>query len=97
MKNLRIIVRRAAQAYNDKRSPEANLEVIEVDEDDSTVVTRITGSFCRTCGVDDWIVDFQYELKGLGVEAKIEDYVIDYDREEAIAKFKVLSLSEKET
>lgn len=96
MKNLRILAEEVAKIYNEKRAPEANLEIINVDETNSSVIVRITGSFCRTCGVDDWIVDYQYELKEKGIDAKLEDYYIDYEKEEAIAKFVVLGTKEND-
>lgn len=92
MKNLRMLAEDVAMIYNKKRAPEATLEVLDVDEKSSLVTVRITGSFCRTCGVDDWIVDYQYELRSYGVEAKLEDYHIDYENEEAIAKFKIINI-----
>lgn len=89
MRNLRLIAQEVANKYNMKRSPEARLEIIDVDEKNSIVEVMIKGSFCRTCGVDDWILDYKYELKDQGVLAELESYEIDFERELAIAKFKI--------
>lgn len=90
MKSIRILAREAAKVYNEKRSPEAVLDIVNVDDGSSLITVRIKGPFCRTCGVEDWIIDYQYELKEKGVEAKITNYHIDYENEEAIAQFKVI-------
>jgi len=88
-KSLRILAEEAARAYNEKRSPEAKAEIVDINETEGVIKVKIEGPFCWTCGVDDWLVDYQYELKSLGVVAKIVKYSIDYENEKAEAEFKI--------
>jgi hypothetical protein len=59
-------VLKAIEEYNKYRSPEAKLVKISEKE----LVLDFEGSFCRTCGVSDYLEDFIYELQKL-VEVKI--------------------------
>lgn len=61
----------AVETYNKYRSPEAQCRLEGVSEDE--VVVRFWGPFCLTCGVIDWVEDFIYTLKEVGVEAQISD------------------------
>ncbi len=67
------LARRAAELYNKYRSPEAHAEVVEVR--DQTIVVKFTGSFCRTCGIRDWVEDYAYVLEDLGYEAELVEYI----------------------
>jgi hypothetical protein len=58
-------VLKAIEEYNKYRSPEAKLVKISEKE----LVLDFEGSFCRTCGVSDYLEDFIYELQKL-VDAK---------------------------
>ncbi len=66
---LKRFIDRAIREYNRYRAPEsvAVLERIEGD----TVYVRFEGSFCRTCGINDWVEDFKYVLEDLGAEAEL--------------------------
>lgn len=63
------ILSKAIEMYNRYRTPEARCLLENIDND--KVVMRFEGHFCVTCGVIDWIEDFIYILKDLGVEAVI--------------------------
>lgn len=67
------VARRAARLYNRYRSPEALAEVIGVQGD--TIMVRFKGSFCRTCGIRDWVEDYVYVLEDLGFEAELVEYI----------------------
>ena len=65
------LVRRAILLYNRYRSPEAVAKVVMVTSE--VVTLSITGSFCYSCGVLDYVEDFVHELKMLTnkVELKV--------------------------
>ena len=65
------LVRRAILLYNRYRSPEAVANVVMVTSE--VVTLSITGSFCYSCGVLDYVEDFIHELKMLTnkVELKV--------------------------
>ena len=63
----------AVNLYNRFRSPEARVEILKV-EGDKTYV-KVEGSFCETCGVNDWVEDFVYTLEDVGVEAELVDII----------------------
>ena len=65
------LVRRAILLYNRYRSPEAVANVVMVTSE--VVTLSITGSFCYSCGVLDYVEDFVHELKMLTnkVELKV--------------------------
>jgi len=54
------IARETAERYNRYRSPEAIINVLSVEN--SVIEVVLSGSFCRSCGVYDWIEDYKYEL-----------------------------------
>jgi len=83
------VLNRAKEQYNRFRAPEARLEILEINEEKREALIKIEGSFCWTCGVDDWIDDFRFVLEDLNVKAKIESYSIDLEREAAIAKLRL--------
>ena len=65
------LILRAVEVYNRYRSPEATAKLLKLEEDGFTI--EVKGSFCQSCGVQDYFEDFVYELKGLNnnVEAEI--------------------------
>ena len=67
----------AVELYNRFRSPEARAEILKV-EGDKTYV-KVEGSFCETCGINDWVEDFVYTLEDVGVEAELEDIIESED------------------
>ncbi|MEB3807193.1 MAG: hypothetical protein GSR73_06735 [Desulfurococcales archaeon] len=70
---LKRLVDKAIELYNRYRAPEsvARLERIEGD----VVVVRFDGSFCLTCGINDWVEDFKYVLEDLGAEVELLEIV----------------------
>ena len=66
------LILRAVEVYNRYRSPEATAKLLKLEEDGFTI--EFKGSFCQSCGVQDYFEDFVYELKGLNnVEAEIQE------------------------
>jgi len=64
---------KAIEEYNKYRSPEAKAKLVKIS--DKELVVDFEGSFCRTCGVVDYLEDFIYELKELtDVKVKIESF-----------------------
>ena len=75
---LRKLVDLAVKRYNRYRAPESVAKVENISGD--VVRVRFEGSFCETCGINDWVDDFRYVLEDLGAEAELlqvvepEDY-----------------------
>ena len=67
------LILRTVEVYNRYRSPEATAKLLRLEEDGFTI--EFEGSFCQSCGVQDYFEDFVYELKGLNnkVEAEIQE------------------------
>jgi len=66
------LILRTVEVYNRYRSPEATAKLLNLEEDGFTI--EFKGSFCQSCGVQDYFEDFVYELKGLNnVEAEIQE------------------------
>ncbi len=65
------LVRRATLLYNRYHSPEAVAKAVNVTPE--VVTLLITGSFCYSCGVLDYVEDFVHEFKLLTdkVELKV--------------------------
>ncbi len=70
--DLNKLVLRAVEVYNRYRSPEAVAKLIKLEKDGFTI--EFEGSFCQSCGVQDYLEDFIYELRSLSnaVEVEIE-------------------------
>jgi len=64
-------VLRTIEVYNRYRSPEATAKLLKLEKDGFTI--EFEGSFCQSCGVQDYFEDFIYELGRLssGVEVEI--------------------------
>ncbi|MCE4606556.1 MAG: hypothetical protein F7B59_04395 [Desulfurococcales archaeon] len=62
-------IREAVKEYNKYRSPESTAIVLEMKED--TLTIEFEGSYCETCGLNDWILDFKYVLEEHGVQAEV--------------------------
>ncbi|MEB3756304.1 MAG: hypothetical protein GSR79_05540 [Desulfurococcales archaeon] len=62
-------IREAVKEYNRYRSPESTARLIEMNED--IVAIEFEGSYCETCGLNDWIIDFKYVLEDHGVQVEI--------------------------
>lgn len=54
-------VLRAIEEYNTYRSPEAKAKLVKISE--SELILDFEGTFCRTCGLYDYLEDFIYELQ----------------------------------
>jgi len=67
------LILRTVEVYNRYRSPEATAKLLKLEEDSVTI--EFEGSFCQSCGVQDYFEDFVYALKGLNnnVEAEIQE------------------------
>ncbi len=65
------LVLRTIEVYNRYRSPEATAKLLKLEKDG--FIIEFEGSFCQSCGVQDYFEDFIYELKDLssGVEVEI--------------------------
>jgi hypothetical protein len=63
MLSFRDSVLKAIKEYNKYRSPEAKAKLVKISEKE--LVLDFEGSFCRTCGVSDYLEDFIYELQKL--------------------------------
>lgn len=64
-------IRRIIGLYNRYRSPEARARLVSVSDD--KIEVRISGSFCETCGIYDWLEDLVYVAKELGSELELVD------------------------
>ena len=64
---------RAITEYNKYRSPEAKAKLIALKENE--LILDVEGTFCRACGVWNYLDDFVYELrKNTGLEAEIVNF-----------------------
>ena len=92
---IREIVEKAAEMYNKYRAPEAIAEIVEVKADH--IIVMLDGSFCRTCGINDWVEDFKYVLEDLGYEAELVEIIEpeDMNEEWRIGVFRILGTHEK--
>lgn len=59
----------AVKRYNRYRGAESQAKILKVMGD--TVVVAFEGSFCETCGINDWVDDFRYVIEDLGGEAEL--------------------------
>ncbi len=66
-------VQEAIREYNRYRSPESTASLDKIEG--NIVYVRFDGSFCRTCGINDWVEDFKYVLDDLGAEAELVEVV----------------------
>lgn len=73
MKSLKDAVAEAISEYNKYRSPEARAKLVRLSEKE--LILDFEGSFCRTCGVYDYLEDFIYELqKFADVNLKVKSF-----------------------
>jgi hypothetical protein len=72
--------------YNKFRSPEAVASLVKVDEE--TIQISFKGSFCFTCGLNEWFEDFRLLLEENGINSKI--YSIEQiDVDEFLVTFRI--------
>jgi len=69
MKNL---IKSALEEYNKYHSPEATVKLVKLSK--NFIVVKVSGPFCRTCGVYDWFDDFRVELERKGLKFEIKKY-----------------------
>ncbi|MEB3759377.1 MAG: hypothetical protein GSR81_00835 [Desulfurococcales archaeon] len=60
---------KAIQEYNKYRAPESIASLVKIEGD--LVYVKFDGSFCRTCGINDWVEDFKFVLEDLGADAEL--------------------------
>ncbi len=63
------LIKKAIEQYNKYRSPEAVAKLVSLKGNE--VIVEFDGSFCLTCGINDWVEDFKYVLEDMGVEAEL--------------------------
>jgi hypothetical protein len=64
------LVLRAIEVYNRYRSPEATAKFLKLEKNGFTI--KFEGSFCQSCGMQDYFEDFIYELKSLNSAVEVE-------------------------
>jgi len=64
------LVLRTIEVYNRYRSQEATAKLLKLEKNGFTI--EFKGSFCQSCGVQDYFEDFVYELKGLSSDIEVE-------------------------
>ncbi len=65
-------VLRTIEIYNRYRSPEATAKLLKLEKDSFTV--EFEGSFCQSCGVQDYFEDLIHELETLSkIEVEIDE------------------------
>ncbi|MCC6016042.1 MAG: hypothetical protein LM582_03255 [Desulfurococcaceae archaeon] len=79
------VLKESIEIYNRYRAPEAVVEILGIDKD--ILIAKFSGYFCVTCGVIDWIEDYIYILKDLGVDAQIVK--VDYFTEDNYVLVKI--------
>jgi hypothetical protein len=62
-------VQNAIEVYNRYRGAESRARLVKVVG--NLLLVRFEGSFCETCGINDWVDDFRYILEDMGVRAKL--------------------------
>ena len=67
------LVARGLDLYNRYRAPEARATLLSFDGE--KLVVRFEGSFCETCGINDWVEDLVYVLRDVGLEAELVDVI----------------------
>jgi len=78
------LVLRTIEVYNRYRSPEATAKLVKLEKDGFTI--EFEGSFCQSCGVQDYFEDFVYELEGLSSAVEV---VIGEIEQASLQSFKV--------
>jgi len=59
----------AIRRYNRYRGAESRAKLLRLQGD--TAIVAFEGSFCETCGINDWVDDLRYVLEDLGAEAEL--------------------------
>ncbi len=95
---LRKLVELAIKRYNRYRGAESRAKLLGIKG--NQVIVAFEGSFCETCGINDWVDDFRYVIEDLGGEAElvgiVEPEAPDEFYEYRIGVFKVTKLPPRE-
>jgi hypothetical protein len=59
----------AIRRYNRYRGAESRAKLLRLQGD--TAIVAFEGSFCETCGINDWVDDLRYTIEDLGGEAEL--------------------------
>ncbi len=70
---LREKIEKSIQLYNKYRSPEATAQLIELS--DKEIKIKLSGTYCETCGLYDWIEDLKYVLEDNGIRTEIDKII----------------------
>lgn len=76
----------AIKRYNRYRGVESRAKLLKIMGD--TVVVAFEGSFCETCGINDWVDDFRYVVEDLGGEAELVT-VIEPEKPEEFFDYRI--------
>lgn len=71
-KNLKKKILKGVEKFNEIRSPEAIAELVKLKN--KQFLIKFSGYMCFTCGTYDYFEDLIFELKPLGLKAKIQDF-----------------------
>ncbi len=80
------LVELAIKRYNRYRGAESQAKLLKIMGD--TVVVAFEGSFCETCGINDWVDDFRYVIEDLGGEAELVT-VIEPEKPEEFFDYRI--------
>ena len=80
------LVKLAIKRYNRYRGAESQAKLLKIMGD--TVVVAFEGSFCETCGINDWVDDFRYVIEDLGGEAELVT-VIEPEKPEEFFDYRI--------
>jgi len=80
------LVELAIKRYNRYRGAESQAKLLKMMGD--TVVVAFEGSFCETCGINDWVDDFRYVIEDLGGEAELVT-VIEPEKPEEFFDYRI--------
>ena len=68
--HLNDVVLRTIEVYNKYRSPEATAKLVGIKKD--CFIIEFNGSFCQSCGVNDYFEDFIHELEDISRDFIVE-------------------------
>lgn len=68
-RKIRTLVKNVIQEYNDFRSPLVTAKLIKFDNE--SIKIQFEGTFTFFCCMDEYFLDFAFELKPKGVKAEI--------------------------
>ncbi len=94
-KKIRKFVEVGVKIYNRYRSPESTARFLR--QWNNIVAVLFEGSFCTTCGVNDWIEDLKYILEDLGANVELLEIIEPNNeyKDSRIGIFKVEKLPQK--